>query len=207
MQINTKKTNIMLFSRSRSRDFQPELFINNELLDVVDTTKLLGVMISSNLKWDAHIEYIRSKAMKRMWMLRRIKEVGGTPDDQVLVYILQIRSLTEKECQLWNGGLTKKCSDILERIQKAAFKIILGQNYNSYSKALQSLNLKTLKDRRHQLCQSFGRKQTRSSKFKVWFKKSARPARGNSKINLPQTRTTIYKKSPLVYLTNLINAH
>ena len=129
--MNTKKTSIIIFSRSRSLDFQPKLFINNELLDVVDTTKLLGVMISSNLKWDAHIEYIRNKAMKRMWMLRRIKDVGGTPDDQVLVYILQIRSLTEKECQLWNGSLTQKCSNILERIQKAALKIILGQNYNS----------------------------------------------------------------------------
>ena len=61
--------------------------------------------------------------------------------------------------------------------------------------------------RRQQLCRSFGRKQTQSAKFKAWFKKSSRPARGNSKINLPNTRTTVYKKSPLVYLTNLLNSH
>ena len=67
-----------------------------------------------------------------MWMLRRIKELGGTSNDMLLVYILQVRSLAEKECQVWNGSLTIKNSDILERIQKTAFKIILGQNYKTY---------------------------------------------------------------------------
>ena len=162
-------------------------------MDVVEKTKLLGVMISSNMKWDDHIEYIRNKAMKRMWMLRRIKELGGTSNDMLLVYILQVRSLAEKECQVWNGSLTIKNSEILERIQKTAFKIILGQNYKTYKRSLQLLNLQTHKDRRQKLCLSFAKKAKRSSKFSAWFRKTSKPSRSNSKIGLPKTRTATYE--------------
>ena len=184
-----------------------KIFIENELLNVVETTKLLGVMISSNMKWNAHVEYVRNKAMKKMWMLRRIKELGGTLDDMIMVYILQIRSITEKECQAWNGSLTVKNSNIIERIQKTAFRIILGQNYKSYRNALAFFKLKTLKDRRLQLCLSFGNKSSRSTKFNVWFKNRSKSARTKSSIRVPTSRTSTYEKSPLVYLTNLLNAH
>lgn len=73
MKINTKKTNIMLFTRAKTRDFQPQIFIEDQLLDVIESTKLLGVMISSNMKWDNTVEYIRSKAAKKLWMLRRVR--------------------------------------------------------------------------------------------------------------------------------------
>ena len=67
-------------------DFQPEMYIENELLNVVEVTKLLGVMISSDLKWKENVQYIVSRCMKRLWMLRRIRELGGSSGDLLTVY-------------------------------------------------------------------------------------------------------------------------
>ena len=90
MKLNVKKTKVMTFTKSRSLDFQPKIFIEDKLLDVVENQKLLGVMISSDLKWTAHIKSIRKKFMTKIWMLRRIKELGGSQEDLKLVYILQV---------------------------------------------------------------------------------------------------------------------
>ena len=56
----------MIFSRARKFDFQPEVSIDNELLNVVECTKLLGVMVSSDLKWNENVSYIVGRCMKRL---------------------------------------------------------------------------------------------------------------------------------------------
>ena len=48
--------------------------------------KLLGVMISSSLKWDDHIDAIMTKAAKRLWFLKKLKQAGVSVDDLVHYY-------------------------------------------------------------------------------------------------------------------------
>ena len=162
-------------------------------------------MLSSNMKWDENIEYIRSKAMKKLWMLRRIRELGGSTQDMLDVYILKIRCLAEIACPAWNGSITVKHSNILERIQKSAMRIILGQNYKSYKNALKKLDLKSLAERRKDICLTFAKKASKSSKYQAWFKRTKWKLRDNVQFLLPKTSTVRYKKSPLIYLTNLLN--
>ena len=85
MKLNTKKTSIIMFNRSKTKDFQPEFYINDELLNVVESVKLVGVMLSSDLKWDRNVHYMCQKAQKRLWMLRRIKDLGGSKQDLLCV--------------------------------------------------------------------------------------------------------------------------
>ena len=213
MKLNQKKTKIMLFNRSTKYDFHPEIFVEDELLEVVESTKLLGVMVSSDLKWDTHISYVVRRVMKKLWMLRRVKQLGGSTDDLVLVYKLQIRCLTEIACPAWNGSLTKKNVNALEKLQKTAFKIILGPRYKSYENALTILDLQSLSQRRLRLCKKFATKTCNNPKFEKWFPKTRRQLnqRNNKNIYqskeyyLPFARTSIYKKSPLYYLINLLN--
>ena len=86
MKINKEKTKIMLFSRAQSWDFQPNLYIEGNLLDVVEQTKLLGVMISSDLKWSKNDQYIKERFCNKLWMIKRMKEAFATVDDMVEVY-------------------------------------------------------------------------------------------------------------------------
>ena len=90
--------------------------------------------------------------MKRLWMLRRIRELGGSTGDLLIVYKLQIRCLAELACPVWNGALTKNDADRLERIQKNACRVILGDKYGAYDNALQLLNIPKLSERRVELC-------------------------------------------------------
>ena len=205
MKINKDKTKIMLFNRSRSYDFQPSLFIDNNLLSVVEETKLLGVIISSDLKWSKNVTYMKDKCFKNLWMIRRMKETGATINEMKEVYIRQIRSITEIGCPIWNRSLTEKDKTKIEKIQKTTLRVILGQAYISYEKALKTLNLNKLEERRKQICKKFARKSERSEKFSKWFIPAERRTKSGNKFIVPNTRTRTYQKSPLMYLAHLLN--
>ena len=61
MVINKIKTKVMLFNTSIKYDCQPELHINDEVLEVVSKMKLLGVIITEDLGWHENTTYITKK--------------------------------------------------------------------------------------------------------------------------------------------------
>ena len=60
------------------------------------------------------------------------------------VYIKEVRSLLELAVPVWHSGLTKHQSKDIERIQKIAFKIILGPLYETYTQSCIYLETETL---------------------------------------------------------------
>ena len=73
MIINKQKTKVISFTKSRKWDFLPELqFSDGTQLECVPETKLLGVMISQDLKWNKNTDYICQKARQKLWSLRRM---------------------------------------------------------------------------------------------------------------------------------------
>ena len=60
LRIKEKKTNVMTFNFSRSQDFPPELAISgfNDQIEVISETKLLGIILTNDLKWAGNTEYI-----------------------------------------------------------------------------------------------------------------------------------------------------
>ena len=93
-------------------------------------------------------------------MLRRLKPLGASVEELLDVYMKQIRCLLEFASPVWTGGLTEE-SDI-ERIQKAAFAIILTSRYTSYDMVLTLLNMTSLTARRGQLNLKFAQKCSKS---------------------------------------------
>ena len=59
--------------------------------EVVSTAKVLGVIISSNLKWSAHINSLTTKAAKRLYLLGQLKCVGIANTDLVRFHCSAIR--------------------------------------------------------------------------------------------------------------------
>ena len=58
IKINIKKSKVMLFNSATTRDFSPEILIENETLEVVEEMKLLGVKITTDMKWHRNTEHI-----------------------------------------------------------------------------------------------------------------------------------------------------
>ena len=81
------------------------------------------------------------------------------------MYTKQIRCFLEYAVAVWQPSLTYEDSIKIERVQKSALSIILGQKYKSYKSALRELNLETLYTRRITLCTNFAKKAQKHKKF------------------------------------------
>ena len=97
----------------------------------------------------------------------------------------------------------------IERVQKGALHIILGDKYDSYRNALKATNLETLETRRDRLCLKFGKKAEKNSKHKNWFKVKHRTLTRQEVTKYFKTiaRTGRLKKSPIPHITELLNKH
>ena len=135
----------MLFNPCVSRDCMPDITIATKRIELVERTKLLGVVVTSDLKWEENTQYIIQRCNSKAWMLRRLKKLGASKDDLIDVYFKQIRSILEFASPVWNPSLTGDDIINLERVQKTVLHIVLGDNYKSYSSALKISGLhKTL---------------------------------------------------------------
>ena len=207
MKINPKKTKLILFNPSKKIDFMPKFPFNEENIEVVEKTKLLGLVISNDLSWASNTENMVTRCNKKLWMLRRLKRLGASMEDLLDVYRKQILSILEYAVPVWHSSLTGHQRLELERVQKSTFSIILGDQYRSYRSALKYLNMETLHTRRIKLCKKFAKKSSNSTKFSHWFKIRNRifNTRQNQKYCQVFSRTARYERSPIPYLTSLLN--
>ena len=98
MKINEKKCKVMIFNTGRKYDCMPQLTLSGQgdnYLEVVETFKLLGVIIRSDLKWSENTDYICQKGYSRLWMLRRLKGLGASETELLDVYMKQLRLVLE----------------------------------------------------------------------------------------------------------------
>ena len=116
MKINEAKTKIMLFNCSTKRDFHPEIQLEGKKLEVVQQMKLLGVVITSDLKWHENTKHITKKAFGRLWLMKRLKSMGASAETLLDVYCKQVRSVLEFAAVVWSSGLTQENSTQIERV-------------------------------------------------------------------------------------------
>ena len=212
MVINQGKTKVILFNNRKSYDFLPKLMLsNNEYLEVVEEVKLLGLIIRSDLSWQANTDNMCKKAYSRLWVIRRLKQLGAEQEELTDVYRQQILSILEFAVPVWTPGLTQKQIHQIERVQKTALYVILGEHFTTYKVGLKLLKLETLKNRRQSLCTKFTTKVTQHEKFCSWFNErdQSHPFRTSSipnKYKYIETRTNRFKNSPIPYITNIANS-
>ena len=172
MILNQKKTKNMIFNFSKNHQFQIRLNENKENIDVVDTFKLLGTIITNDLKWNTekkNTEYLTKKAWKRMQLLNNAAQFTSQIIDLESIYTTFIRPVLEQSSPVWSSSLTEENSTDIERVQKTAIKIIMGKKYNCYKSALLELNLKTLSQRRIDLSLVFAKRTIQNKKVKKMF--------------------------------------
>ena len=129
------------------------------------------------------------------------------------VYDKQIRCVLELAVAVWEPGLTQVEGRQIERLQKSAFAVILGDEYMSYENSLQKLDRQRLSTRRYNLCRKFAKKSALHPKYQNWFTfnpeeskpvntRSEKPMLAYKPVN---TRTDRYLDSPLPFLTKILN--
>ena len=198
---------VVLFNKSRKYDFPPKLsFSDGELLEVVSDIKLVGVIISDDLRWNKNTDFICLKATRKLWTLRRLKQYELDIFHIFDVYCKEVRSLLEMAVPVWHGGLTKSESKQIENVQKTAFKIILGPHYINYEVACTIFGVEPLELRRIQLCVKFSKRDLK--KPNTIFTKTQQFNQTRSKPKVVkefQCRTRRFEKSSIPYLSKLLN--
>ncbi len=162
MSTNTKKTKEMLiyFGKKVSKDIVPQVIIDEKKIERINTFKLLGVILSSDLSWGPHVSYMLQKISKRYYIIFQLAKIGIVHHEIVMIYCAIIRSVLEYACAVWHSGLTITQSDDIERVQKRCMRIIYPEL--SYNDALFVAGLDKLCVRRENIVRNLFKEMQQS---------------------------------------------
>ena len=211
MLLNVKKTKNIVFNFSKNLQFSTDIQLGKEKIETVSEAKLLGTTITNNLSWNKNTSILVRQGNVRMQFLHRASRFTSNIRDLKQIYISQIRSKLEQSAVVWHSSLTQKNENDLERIQKAALKVILKERYQNYSDALMTLNIKSLKMRREELCLKFAKSCLKTEKFKKFFplnkKDHSMSMRNSERFALEKYGSVRYRDSALPYMKRLLNKY
>jgi len=195
--LNTTKTETMLFGThaklSKHNDFN--INYNGESLKRVNEFMYLGVKFDDSITWSSHVQYIISRAGKRLGMLSRLRK-NLTTFAANTIYLSFIRPIFDYCDTVWNCcGVGN--ANLLDNFQRRASKIVT--RYKDSDKALSYLKWPNLQFRRDKHVLNLVKKCINSNCpqfFKGYFQfNNRRVTRQNKFLYLPKIRTDIAKKS------------
>jgi len=160
MNFNAKKCIVIRIRPLKKELTVPSTYkLHGHTLDIVDSSKYLGVTINNNLTWDRHIDNIVGKGNKTLGFIRRnLKDC--TKPVKAAAYTSIVRPSLEYASTIWDPSNQCKIKSI-ENVQKRAARFV----HNNYSdrtpgcvtKMVKSLEWENLADRRqnNRLCMLF----------------------------------------------------
>lgn len=126
VSFNPTKTECLTISNKVKKPFHPSLIFNNVHLKEVETHKHLGIILSSNLSWNLHLDETVKKAHSRLGMLRRLKYILDRKSLQKL-YFSFVRPVLEYADIIWDN-IPEYLVNKIESIQLEAARIVTGGN-------------------------------------------------------------------------------
>ncbi|XP_055385908.1 uncharacterized protein LOC129614949 [Condylostylus longicornis] len=150
--LNIEKCKIMRFYRTKSCfDFNYNL--NNSLLNVVDETKDLGVVLDRKLTFNAPIDFIISKAFSMLGFIKRNCSQFCDPYTFKSLFTSLVRPHLEYAAPIWMPSYTKHIKRI-ESVQKnmvrfSLRKFICEMNATGYIAKCKLIDIQTLESRRN----------------------------------------------------------
>ena len=148
LNFNAGKCKYMLISRKQSPLFPPtppRLF--GCPMQRVDCCKYLGLLITNNLTWSAHINSICSHAKKILGLIYRRLYSSANQDTLRQLYISLVRPHLEYAYPVWDPHLVKD-KKTLEDVQKFGCRLAAHQWNSGYQELLDLFELQSLEQRR-----------------------------------------------------------
>ena len=131
----------------------PQLSLEEgNFLEVIYQLKLVGLVLTSDLSWNSHIDYTIKRVNGVLWQLTRFRNLGAPTDKLIQFYILKIRSILMFGSVCFHSSLTQELSQKLELQQRRSLAVILGSQYRSYRHALSVTSLPRLDLLREEAC-------------------------------------------------------
>ena len=125
---------------SFNQKFLTSYTINGSTIPSLPEHKDLGVLISNNLEWGPHLDYILTKAYKTLGLIRRTFSQSVSSSVKVKLYIALVRSQLLYCSPIWCPHLMKDIHKF-EQLQRRATKYILQDYTSDYKTRLIKLQL------------------------------------------------------------------
>ena len=136
--LNASKTEyIMIGSRKKLKDFHDcgvKFHINGNYLNEVYHCKYLGVVLDPNLTWNLHVEHIRCKVIKNMFLFRKARPFIDQNVAKTLYYTI-IQSHLDYCSPVWSNAANNVLKK-LHVLQKRALRIVLKSDFSTRSSDL-----------------------------------------------------------------------
>lgn len=121
-------------------------FLNQTELAKVQCQRDLGVLITTDLKWEQHITYITKKAHTLIYLIQKAFK-DHSSEMIIKLYKSYIRPKIEYAHCIWNPYYIKDIEQ-LERVQRRVTKLSPEIRHISYEDRLSVLNLTSLREGR-----------------------------------------------------------
>ena len=71
--LNIDKTKSMLFTTSKKKLNNLALFYDNKKIELVHSTKFLGIFVDDKLSWNIHVNYVCDEIARNVGVLSRLQ--------------------------------------------------------------------------------------------------------------------------------------
>lgn len=123
--LNSNKSNFVSFSTKQARSkLCPTIFVEEEILNQVEETKFLGLIIDENLSWAEHINHVIRKTSSGLYALRRMAQSCNIETLKTIYYALIHSHISYGICIY--GATTKFNLDRILLQQKRALRVMLN---------------------------------------------------------------------------------
>ena len=143
MTVNDSKSSILTISflDSSEANFRPTI---SDSLNI-SKIKLLDLIITRNLKWEANTTSLVKRGNAGLQMLKLISKHSAPPVHLLRIFTSCIRPILEYAAPVWHFGLTAEQSARLERVQKRDLMIVSKPAEMLYEELLTKLKYKLWK--------------------------------------------------------------
>ena len=147
MEFHPDKCQVIPITRNKNI-IKNSYTLNGHTLESVPEAKYLGVTITSDLRWNTHINNITSKANKTLGFLRRNLNISST-NIKAQAYKSLVRPIVEYGSSVWDP-YTQSNINQLEMVQRRAARYVCNRHHNtsSVTNMLCTLGWRSLADRR-----------------------------------------------------------
>ena len=132
LKLNVNKTKIMTFGTDITTNNLTVIKMDDTTLENVETYKLLGLTIDSNLTWKHHIDFIHKKLKYVYYTINKVKNCMPLKS-KLLLYNALFESNMAFGIPIW-GGVSKNKLKPIEITQKKTLRCIYNLPYNAHTK-------------------------------------------------------------------------
>ncbi len=123
LSLNVEKTKEIVVDVRRVHTQHAPLTINGATVEKVSSTKFLGVHITEDLSW-TNTAALAKKAQQRLYFLRKLRRARAPTPIMCTFYRGTIESILTSCITVWYGACNASCRKSLQRIVRAAEKIV-----------------------------------------------------------------------------------